>query len=71
MLAGARAIHKPQLWLLPEELYRRADLLVQCDDHPSDLGTYHYRVKEIKRSPILQSYHECQAALYNRILGHI
>ncbi|MEK7286935.1 MAG: TM0106 family RecB-like putative nuclease, partial [Elusimicrobiota bacterium] len=38
---------------------------------PSDLGPYHYKVKEIKLSSRLQDYHSLQAALYNRMLGKI
>ena len=45
-----------QLWLLPADVYGKADLLVRCDDHPSDLGNYHYRVKEIKNSSTVKPY---------------
>ena len=71
MLNGAPAIHAPQLWDLLGEIYGKADLLVKCNDAPSDLGNYHYRVKEIKRSKNLQEYQILQAAMYNRMLGRI
>lgn len=71
MLNGVPAIHSPNLWLLPEEMYGKGDVFVRSNEAPSDLGPYHYRVKEIKRSKKLQSYHSLQAAVYNRMLGKI
>lgn len=44
MLAGKSTIHGAALWLLGEDVYGQADVLVRCDDHPSDLGDFHYRV---------------------------
>ena len=40
MLRGEPAIHGAALWLLGESIYGKADLLVRCDEHPSDLGDY-------------------------------
>jgi uncharacterized protein len=71
MCQGIRAIHGASLWLLPEDVYGKADLLVRDGSHESDLGPYHYRVKEIKSSSSLKGYHKLQTALYNRILGEI
>ncbi|MCD5401952.1 hypothetical protein LR013_05135 [candidate division NPL-UPA2 bacterium] len=71
MLNGVPAIQGPQLWLLPDEIYGRADLLVRSNEAASDLGPYHYRLREIKRSNNLQPHHSLQAVLYNRMLGHI
>ena len=64
MLNGEDAIQAPQLWLLKEEVLGRGDLIVRDNSHASDLGPYHYRVKEIKLSSTLQDYHALQAALY-------
>ncbi len=69
MLQGAPAIYQPQLWDLEKETYGKGDLLVRDDGHPSDLGPFHYRLIEIKKSNSLQEYHVLQAAFYNQILG--
>jgi uncharacterized protein len=69
MLDGAPAIYQPQLWDLRQETYGKGDLLVRDDSAPSDLGTYHYRVVELKRSRTLREYHVQQAAFYNRIVA--
>jgi hypothetical protein len=50
MLRGESTIHGGALWLLGEDVYGKSDVLVRCDDHPSDLGDFHYRVKEVKNS---------------------
>ncbi len=65
MLDGAPAIYQPQLWDLSQDTYGKGDLLVREDSAASDLGPYHYRVVELKRSTSLQSYHVLQAAFYN------
>ncbi len=71
MLGGAESIRAPQLWLLPEEVYGKADLLVRDDSKASRLGAYHYRVVEIKLAKNLSEYHILQTALYNHILGKV
>lgn len=71
MSEGVPAIHAPQLWLLLDEIYGKADVLLRDDSAPSDMGNFHYRVVEIKRSSKLREYQTLQAAIYNRILGHI
>jgi uncharacterized protein len=71
MIDGVPVIHTPQLWSLEDEVYGKADLLVRSNEAGSDLGDYHYRVEEIKRSKNLQNYHVLQAGLYNRMLGLI
>jgi predicted RecB family nuclease len=71
MLRGESAISGGALWLLGEDIYGRADILVRCDDRSSDLGTYHYRVKEVKNSKEVKEYHQLQAAVYNWMLGEI
>ena len=71
MARGARAIFQPQLWSLADGLYGLGDLLVRDDSAPSDLGDWHYRVVEIKRSRDLKPYQAAQAVLYNRILGRL
>lgn len=71
MSRGVRAILHPQLWALAMETGGQGDAIVRCDDAPSDLGPFHYRVKEAKRSSSVQHYHVMQAALYTRILGLI
>jgi len=71
MVEGAPAIHGAQLWLLRDEMYGQADLLV-LSHGKSDLGTYHYKVKEIERSKItMVESHIYQGAIYNRMLGAI
>jgi uncharacterized protein len=69
MLQGAPAIYQPQLWDLQREVYGKGDLLIRDDSEPSDLGPFHYRVVEVKRSKSLQDYHVLQAAFYTQILG--
>ncbi|MBI2891707.1 MAG: TM0106 family RecB-like putative nuclease [Nitrospirae bacterium] len=71
MLEGTPAIYQPQLWHLRGEMYGKGDLLVRDDSRPSDLGDFHYRVKEIKHSKKLQPYHTLQGACYNWMLGVI
>ncbi len=71
MSQGLRAIQGGSLWLLSEEVYGKADLLVRDSSHESDLGPFHYRVKEIKSSSSLKEYHKLQTALYDYILGEI
>jgi predicted RecB family nuclease len=71
MLAGESAIHGGALWLLGDDIYGKSDVLVRCDDHPSDLGDFHYRVKEVKNSKAAKPYHQLQAAGYTWILGEL
>ncbi len=71
MLEGARAIYQPHLWDLGGETYGKGDLLICDDSRASDLGPFHYRLVEIKRSGSLQDYHVLQAAFYNRMLGKL
>ena len=71
MLRGESTIANAALWRLGDDVYGKADLLVRCDDVASDLGEFHYRVKEIKNSGKARRYHRLQAAVYNWILGHI
>ena len=66
MLTGAPAIYQPQLWDLAQETYGKGDLLLRDDSAPSDLGAYHYRVVELKRSASVKPYHVLQAAFYNQ-----
>lgn len=66
MLDGAAAIYQPQLWDLGRDSYGKGDLLVRDDSAASDLGAYHYRVVELKRSHSLQPYHVLQAGFYNQ-----
>jgi predicted RecB family nuclease len=68
MLDGARVIYQPQLWDLRQETYGKGDLLIRDDSAPSDLGPYHYRVVELKRSRTLREYHVQQAGFYNQII---
>jgi predicted RecB family nuclease len=69
MLDGAPAIYQPQLWDLAQDTYGKGDLLVREDSAASDLGPYHYRVVELKRSAILKTYHVLQAAFYNQSIA--
>lgn len=71
MIAGKAAIHEPELWLLGEDMMCRGDVFVRDDNHSSELGNFHYRVVEVKRSGKLRDYHSLQAAVCNYILGKI
>jgi len=71
LLSGARAIYQPQLWDLEQASYGIGDLLVRDDSAPSDLGPFHYRVIEIKRSQSLQTSHALQGAFYNENIGRL
>ncbi|MGH7888033.1 MAG: TM0106 family RecB-like putative nuclease [Candidatus Binatia bacterium] len=71
MLDGAPAIYQPQLWDLARETYGKGDLLLRDDGAPSDLGPFHYRVLEIKRSASLQDSHVLQAAFYNQNIAQL
>lgn len=69
MLGGTPAIYQPHLWCATEGLHGKGDLIVRDDSCPSDLGNYHYTVKEIKMSNKIQPEHKLQTACYNFILG--
>ncbi|HLN87679.1 MAG TPA: TM0106 family RecB-like putative nuclease [Candidatus Limnocylindrales bacterium] len=69
MLDGATAIYQPQLWDLARDSYGKGDLLIRDDSEASDLGPFHYRVVEIKRSKSLQESHILQAAFYTQNIG--
>jgi len=71
MIRGELAIHGASLWLLGKNVYGKADVLVRSDKHASDLGGYHYRVKEVKNSKVLKEYHQLQAATYTWILSEM
>jgi predicted RecB family nuclease len=69
MLDGVPAIYQPQLWDLGQDTYGKGDLLLRDDNASSDLGPFHYRVLEIKRSQSLQNSHVLQAAFYTQNIG--
>jgi uncharacterized protein len=69
MLDGAPAIYQPHLWDLGQDTYGKGDLLIRDDSSASDLGPFHYRVVELKRSQSLREYHVLQAAFYNQNVG--
>src|SRR5262245_33924734 len=71
MLGGAVAIYQPQLWDLAQDTYGKGDILIRDNSAPSDLGDFHYRVIEIKRSLSLRDSHVLQAAFYNQSLGRL
>ncbi|MFQ5993281.1 MAG: hypothetical protein ACE5NA_12655, partial [Nitrospiraceae bacterium] len=71
MLEGVPAIYQPQLWDLGRERYGKGDLLVRDESRGSDLGPFHYRLVEIKRSKSLQDHHVLQAAFYNGMVGKL
>ena len=71
MRSGVQSIYQPQLWDLEGEVYGKGDLLIREDGQGSDLGSFHYRVIEIKRAIYLREEHILQAACYNRMLGKI
>lgn len=67
---GADALDNMPLFLLPEGLMGRPDLMVKKKGR-SIFGDYHYVVKEIKLAKNIKEYHVLQAAFYNYILGRI
>ena len=69
MIRGESAISGGALWLLGEEVYGKADILVRSEGHPSDLGNFHYRVKEVKNAAQMREYHQLQAAVYHWMLS--
>lgn len=71
MLDGVAVIYQPQLWVLGEGLCGKCDLLIRNDSQPSELGDYHYVVKEIKISHKIRKDHQLQIACYNYMLGLI
>jgi uncharacterized protein len=71
MLRGESAIHGGALWLLGEDVYGKSDVLVRCENRPSDIGDFHYRVKEVKHSKQARPYHQLQAAVYTWMLGEL
>ena len=71
MIRGDAAIHHAQLWDLDSDAYGQADLLMREDGARSDLGSWHYRPLEIKRSSKLRDDHALQCAFYNRVLSKL
>ncbi len=71
MVAGAQAIDGARLFFLPGAVAARPDLLVRCDDDPSFLGDYHYRVRQIKSAVKLHAHHRMQAMFENHVLGRV
>jgi len=71
MLRGESAIGGGALWLLAEDVCGKADVLVRCDDHSSDLGDFHYRVKEVKNAGEMKEYYQLQAAVYHWVLSEL
>ena len=71
MIEGVDVIYQPHLSLLEKDIYGKGDLLVKSKQASSDLGDYHYIVKEVKNSKEVKNYHKLQAGIYNYILGLI
>lgn len=71
MIEGVNVIYQPHLSLLEKEIYGKGDLLVKSKKASSDLGGYHYIVKEVKNSKEVKNYHTLQAGIYNYMLGVI
>ena len=71
MMAGVEAITEGTLWDLTRGVYGAGDILVRSDNHPSDFGTYHYRVIEVKQSAEVKEHAKRQAGLLNQILGQL
>ncbi len=61
MLVSESMMHGGALWLLGEDIYGKSDVLVCCDDHPSDFGDFHYRAKEVKNSRGAKLYRRLRA----------
>ena len=70
MRNGADNLLEPQLCFFPLGLHGSPDILERRDGE-SDLGSYHYVVKEIKSSRKIRRKHVMQAAFYNMMLGEI
>ena len=56
---------------LKADIFRAAAIALGNDSAASDLGPFHYRVVEIKRSQSLQDSHVLQAAFYNHNIGRL
>ena len=70
MRNGADNLLEPQLCFFPLGLHGSPDILERRDGE-SNLGPYHYVVKEIKSSRKIRRKHIMQAAFYNMMLGEI
>ena len=70
MRTGADNLLEPQLCFFPLGLHGSPDILERRDGE-SNLGSYHYVVKEIKSSRKIRRKHVMQAAFYNMMLGEI
>jgi len=70
MFKGTDVISNAPLIHYPDGMKGTADVL-EKKDGKSDLGDYHYVVKEIKIAKDLKEHHKMQGAFYNHILGRI
>lgn len=70
MRDGVDNLLEPQLCFFPQGLHGSPDILERRDGE-SNLGPYHYVVKEIKSSRKIRRKHIMQAAFYNMMLGEI
>lgn len=58
-------------------MHGKGDVLVRCDDHPSDLGDFPYRVEEVKRSEKIDrsknpdDYRVVQGYVYHHMLPRL
>ena len=71
MISGSNGMHDAPIYLLPEGLYGKADILVKSNTKSSIFGNYHYTVKEVKLAKNIQEKHLLQGAFYNYLLGQI
>ena len=70
MAAGTETLLGCPLFFLPMGIRGNPDVLQKVDGK-SDLGPYHYVVKEIKLAKNLKKSHILQAACYNLMIGKI
>ena len=70
MRSGSDSLLEPQLCFFPQGMHGSPDILERRDGE-SNLGAYHYVVKEIKSSRKIRKKHIMQAAFYNMMLGEI
>jgi len=71
MERGADVICGLPIFLLPENMQGRADILEKQKNHSSVFGHYHYVVKEIKLSKNIKEEHIIQGAFYTYVIGKI
>ena len=71
MVKGVSAITNAPIFHSELGLKGWIDILERDDSYPSNLGNYHYIIKEVKDAKNIKMKHIYQAAVYNKIIGDI